>query len=101
MARKQPQTKAKAQAKAKSTSGASASRKRKIGKQVDAESEGEVEHVQPQPKSLSRHTISDPGACSRMLGWLKYQADASKNKKGGPQQVAQASAALKAKHYVS
>ena len=38
----------------------------------------------------------DPGACSRMLSYLKYQGDADKNKKGDAGQVKAAQNALQA-----
>ena len=38
----------------------------------------------------------DPGACSRMLSYLKYQGDAAKNKRGDSVQVKSAQNALQA-----
>jgi len=38
----------------------------------------------------------DPGACSRMLSYLKYQGDAAKNKRGDSVQVKAAQNALQA-----
>jgi ribosomal protein S27E len=45
-------------------------------------------------------TIENYKDCSKMLGWLKYQSDPAKNKKGTPEQISMASSALQVRCFI-